>query len=160
MYLENSAPPALTLPTLTDERGKPLLRNKHHRRPRSRGGDNGQSNIVTVDAYDHLAWHQLAHNWWATTFVRQLNFWDGHTLGYDGFVFTCTPSRAIRNTTNPVLQREIVLARKQHPYRYMSAAQRHAWVRLFGQQPHPRHVCEQLNDLWVDRDYRIYVMRI
>ncbi|MBP9669711.1 MAG: hypothetical protein KBE09_05485 [Candidatus Pacebacteria bacterium] len=162
MYLENDSHTLPCIqPRLVDERGKPLLRNKHHRRPRSRSGDNSQLNIVHVDAYDHLAWHQIAQNWWATAFIRQLNYWqEPLTLERDAFAFTCTPSHNIRHTTNTSLRKEMMLAKRQSLYRCMNPGQRTAWLRLFGYEAHPKHVCEQLNDTWLDRDYRVSFSRI
>lgn len=36
--------------------------HRHHRRPRSRGGDNSEKNISYVDRDQHSAWHLLFKN--------------------------------------------------------------------------------------------------
>ena len=36
--------------------------HQHHRRPRSRGGDNSPRNISLVDHERHVAWHRLFSN--------------------------------------------------------------------------------------------------
>lgn len=37
-------------------------KNKHHLKPRSRGGQSLDSNLITMDAYRHDAWHLLFSN--------------------------------------------------------------------------------------------------
>ncbi|MDY0218819.1 MAG: hypothetical protein RBR14_05680 [Candidatus Cloacimonas acidaminovorans] len=37
-------------------------RDKHHRKPRSRGGNESKRNISSVPKHYHRAWHQLFNN--------------------------------------------------------------------------------------------------
>lgn len=37
-------------------------RNKHHIRPRSRGGNNSVSNLLLLDGNFHIQWHKLFGN--------------------------------------------------------------------------------------------------
>jgi hypothetical protein len=42
--------------------GEEMSNNRHHRLPRSRGGDSGRRNCVRVDAKRHYFWHCLFGN--------------------------------------------------------------------------------------------------
>lgn len=37
-------------------------RNRHHLKPKSRGGDKTQDNLLLIDIERHLAWHNLWGN--------------------------------------------------------------------------------------------------
>ena len=47
--------------------------SKHHRRPRSLGGDNSRENLVTVLDCQHRAWHKLFDNYDPHTIARIIN---------------------------------------------------------------------------------------
>ena len=49
--------------------------NRHHRKPRSRGG-NGGGNVVRVDARRHYFWHALFGNMNGDEIAQDINqFW-------------------------------------------------------------------------------------
>ena len=51
----------------------PVNMDKHHRRPRSRGGSNNANNISIVDRKLHVAWHSLVGNMTAPEAARMLS---------------------------------------------------------------------------------------
>lgn len=49
------------------------MTSRHHRRPRSRGGDSSRRNIVRVPADKHAAWHLLFVNLSPHEIAAQIN---------------------------------------------------------------------------------------
>jgi len=56
-----------------------MSKDKHHRIPRSRGGNHkspqGRPNIIKVDATQHARYHQLFGNMLAHEIATYLNHW-------------------------------------------------------------------------------------
>lgn len=47
--------------------------SKHHRKPRSLGGQNTPENISNVDEVQHRAWHTLFINWTPYKICKRIN---------------------------------------------------------------------------------------
>ncbi len=60
------------------------FKNHHHRKPRSRGGSEEDSNISIVDERQHKAWHLLFRNMTPSQIADKIN---GHYLDPE-FKFT------------------------------------------------------------------------
>lgn len=57
-------------------RKKPKIYDRHHRKPRSRGGSNDERNISIVEQNQHRAYHCLFHNMLPEEVVKVLNrYW-------------------------------------------------------------------------------------
>lgn len=53
--------------------GKKVRVNRHHRKPKSRGGDNSVGNISRVEVNKHRAWHTLFENMTAQEIANEIN---------------------------------------------------------------------------------------
>ena len=49
--------------------------DKHHRRPRSRGGRNNARNISYIPRDAHEHWHSLFKNWMPEQIAERINDW-------------------------------------------------------------------------------------
>lgn len=152
------APHAISRPSLVDHLGQPLRSNRHHRRPRSRGGHLDEWNKAIVKPVDHILWHMLAQNFWATVIIRQFNAWKGQTFqsvrGPKPH-FICVPSPNARYLADRIAQQEILRAESMSISGRMTRAQERAWHQLFGRNTHPAVVVQRLHLHWLDRDYEV-----
>ena len=51
----------------------PQGKNRHHRKPKSRGGGNNERNISVVPIIQHQAWHTMFNNMQAQQIVDKIN---------------------------------------------------------------------------------------
>ncbi len=49
--------------------------DKHHRRPRSKGGKNNPRNISYIPRIHHEAWHILFQNWEPEQIAKRITEW-------------------------------------------------------------------------------------
>lgn len=55
------------------------IRDTHHRKPRSLGGDDSPRNLSNVLRVEHEAWHVLFANWSPAQIARTINtYWLDH----------------------------------------------------------------------------------
>lgn len=139
----------------------PLKSNVHHRLPRSRGGTGAKSNLSTVNPLQHVAWHVLVSNHWATTIALRLSNWVYDACPqYDVYPrFICKPNEGLVYTQRMTLRELEIEDRLRHTcsqYEKFTPARRDAWDCLFGGLT-PEHIAEHINDVWLDPQYTLFV---
>lgn len=110
---------------------------EHHRRPRSQGGRDDESNISRVVRYEHEAWHLLFDSLPATKmFERFIEFYD--ICGWNNGNSAARQKRAT----------EWVRSKKSR------MRQQAAWHDLFGKMK-LEQIVSVINRVWIDPAYEI-----
>lgn len=119
------------------------METKHHRKPRSLGGADLQSNLSYVPQKHHRAWHNLMGNMSAPEIARKLG------KLFPDFYFIAVPRVPLYT---------VALSQRAH-YTKSKALQDRSIEILWGKWSIPM-IVHNINERWLDRDYCIHALKI